>query len=68
MPYATIEDLPASVRRHLPRHAQEIYRSAFNSAWKQYARRSDRESAAHKVAWSAVKKDYKKSGERWIKI
>lgn len=33
MPYATEEDLPPPVRTHLPTHAQEIFRAAFNSAW-----------------------------------
>ncbi|MDD1753528.1 MAG: ChaB family protein, partial [Methanotrichaceae archaeon] len=49
-----------------PKHAQEIYLEAFNSAWEQYAnpeeRRGDasREETAHKVAWSAVKQTYEK--------
>jgi cation transport regulator len=66
MPYRTISDLPDSVREHVPKHAQEIYKEAFNSAWAEYAdkgeRRGDesREEAAHKVAWSAVKKKYSK--------
>ena len=37
MPYSSIDDLPASVRTHLPPHAQEIYVGAFNGAWDQYA-------------------------------
>ena len=32
MPYETNEDLPSSVARHLPPHAQDIYRAAFNNA------------------------------------
>jgi cation transport regulator ChaB len=32
MPYDTNEDLPDSVARHLPPHAQDIYRAAFNHA------------------------------------
>ncbi len=39
MPYNSIEELPESVRKHLPLHAQEIYCSAFNSAWISYANR-----------------------------
>ena len=46
MPYASIEDLPDSVRGHLPEHAAEIYRSAFNHAWVSYADRLDREEIA----------------------
>jgi len=66
MPYERIKDLPESVRDNLPKHAQEIYRAAFNSAWAQYddpkERRGDasREETAHKVAWAAVKEQYEK--------
>ena len=41
---------------HLPEHARDIYREAFNSAWDEYkdpdGRRGDasREETAHKVA------------------
>ena len=67
MPYADISDLPASVRNHLPTHAQEIYLAAFNNAWDEYALRTDREIVAHKVAWAAVKKQYEKIGTDWVK-
>ncbi len=66
MPYKQVEDLPDSVRAHLPRHAQEIYMKAFNSAFEEYAdprkRRGDasREETAHRVAWAAVKEVYEK--------
>lgn len=67
MPYDRLSDLPDSVRDHLPPHAQEIYRAAFNNAWHEYAdsaaRRGDasREETAHKVAWAAVKQSYRKN-------
>ena len=67
MPYEHTHDLPDSVTEHLPEHAQEIYKEAFNSAWKQYdqpddrKQRRDREETAHAVAWSAVKKKYEKN-------
>ena len=32
MPYKSISDLPDSVSDHLPKHAQEIFQAAFNSA------------------------------------
>ena len=67
MPYADITDLPASVRSHLPTHAQEIYLAAFNNAWDEYAQRADREIVAHKVAWAAVKKQDEKIGKEWVK-
>ena len=64
MPYAANDDLPASVRSHLPPHAQDIFRSAFNHAWQTYCSvNSDRvEEIAHRVAWAAVKKRYRKVG------
>lgn len=67
MPYNKTESLPVSVKRNLPRHAQEIYLRAFNSAYEEYDKPSERdnpedsrEEVAHKVAWSAVKKVYEK--------
>ncbi|HVO16897.1 MAG TPA: ChaB family protein [Alphaproteobacteria bacterium] len=67
MPYASNEDLPPSVRNHLPPHAQDIYRAAFNSAWQQYARGNRPvEEIAHRVAWAAVKKMYRKAGDMWV--
>ena len=33
MPYRTNLDLPEPVRSHLPEHAQDIYREAFNRAY-----------------------------------
>lgn len=69
MPYQSLEQLPDSVRAHLPQHAQEIYRAAFNSAFDEYAERGaeGREETAHKVAWSAVKKTCEKDADsgRW---
>jgi len=67
MPYRNISDLPDSVKIHLPRHAQEIYRAAFNNAWKEYAARQNRETLAHRVAWAAVKKSYRKFGKVWVR-
>lgn len=74
MPYEKLEALPDSVRNNLPKHAQEIYMKAFNNAWEEYRdpeeRRgaSSREEAAHKVAWAAVKKEYKKdTSGKWVK-
>lgn len=72
MPYKDLSDLPDSVRDNLPKHAQEIYRAAYNSAWDEYKdpddRRDDasREEVSHRVAWSAVGQKYEK-GElgRW---
>jgi cation transport regulator len=66
MPYASNADLRPSLREQLPEHAQDIYRAAFNNAWDEYASRSDREAVAHRVAWTAVKRHYRKLGGRWV--
>jgi len=72
MPYDSNTGLPDSVRDNLPRHAQTIYREAFNSAFEEYKDAEDRlgdasrEETAHKVAWGAVKQSYRKKGERWV--
>jgi len=69
MPYQRITELPASVKDNLPKHAQEIYKEAFNSAWDDYRdpgeRRTEesREEVSHKVAWSAVKQKYEKGDD-----
>jgi cation transport regulator len=66
MPYPSNDALPASVRGHLPEHAQDIFREAFNHAWQQYADDPRREEIAFRVAWAAVKKVYVKSGQDWL--
>lgn len=70
MPYASNDDLPPAIRSHLPPHAQEIFRAAFNNAWKRYGERDPkrREEIAHRIAWSAVKRQYRKLGDRWVQI
>ncbi len=73
MPYKFKKDLPDSVREALPAHAETIYKEAFNNAWRQYKdpekRRGgiSREEVSHKIAWSAVKKVYKKVGDKWVR-
>jgi cation transport regulator len=66
MPYDVNEDLPASVRSHLPAHAQAIYREAFNNAYRAHAGEADRERRAHMIAWAAVKRSYAKAGDTWV--
>jgi cation transport regulator len=59
----------------LPEHAQHIFKKAHASAVKEYQdpdkRRGGKgesaEEGAHKVAWAAVKKEYKKEGDKWVK-
>lgn len=74
MPYSKINELPNNVKDNLPHHAQEIYKEAFNSAWEQYDKPSERqgdrsrEETAHAVAWSAVKNEYEKNTKgEWVK-
>lgn len=74
MPFKTKEDLPENVTNKLPSHGQTIYMKAFNSAWEQYDTAKERkenrsrEETAHAVAWSAVKKVYKKDKlGNWVK-
>lgn len=59
----------------LPTHAQEIFKEAHKNALDQYndpkkrkgGKNESKEEVAHKVAWSAVKKVYKKEGDKWVK-
>jgi len=54
------------VRAHLPAHAQDIYRTAFNSAFADHSDGPRREEIAHRIAWAAVKRSYVKRGELWV--
>jgi cation transport regulator len=67
VPYASNADLPDAVRRHLPEHAQDIYRAAFNHAFDAHAGDSRQEAIAHRIAWAAVKRSYVKQGGRWAR-
>ncbi|PLS14880.1 cation transporter [Bacillus sp. M6-12] len=63
MPYESLNELPDAVKDNLPHHAQEIFKEAFNSASEEYKE----EDTAFKVAWSAVKKKYKKDDQdNWV--
>ena len=72
MPYRSNADLPDNVTNVLPKHAQDIFREAFNSAYDEYKdpedRRgdADREETARRVAWAAVKNKYEKGDDgKW---
>src|SRR6516225_3214985 len=54
MPYGSNSDLLASVQAHLPPHAQDIYREAFNHAFAARASDPHQEERAHRIAWSAA--------------
>ncbi|HUO00696.1 MAG TPA: ChaB family protein [Bradyrhizobium sp.] len=68
MPYSSIEDLPEALRLRLPKHAQEIFCAAFNNAWKAHLDSDlmQREVIAYRIAWAAVKKQYRRIGATWI--
>jgi cation transport regulator len=65
MPYRANSELPPTLRKHLPDHAQDIYRETFNHAWADHAGEERQEEAAHRIAWSAVKRSYIKVGDEW---
>jgi cation transport regulator len=66
MPYRSNADLPAPVQHHLPLHAQDIYREAFNHAFAAYAGETRQEEIAHRTAWAAVKRSYTKIDDEWV--
>lgn len=66
MPYASNADLPEPIQRHLPSHAQDIYRAAFNQAFAAHAGDPRQEEASHRIAWAAVKRAYVKVDDRWF--
>ena len=68
MPYRSNEDLPPSVRKHLPTHAQDIYREAFNHAFASHRGDRRQEEIAHRTAWFAVKRSYAKKGDQWLPL
>ncbi|HET7885776.1 MAG TPA: ChaB family protein [Bradyrhizobium sp.] len=68
MPYSSNEDLPAAVRHRLPRHAQDIYREAFNHSFASHAADSRQEEIAHRIAWAAVKQSYTKIDDAWVSL
>lgn len=73
MPYKSLQELPSSLKTHLPLRAQEIYREAFNAAWEQYADLLTRqgpaamEEAVSRSAWAAVRRIYRQDPvtRRW---
>ena len=64
MPYASNTDLPTSIRKNLPRHAQDIFRAAFNDAFERYGHNEER---AFRIAWAAVKRRYvRRAAGIWV--
>lgn len=67
MPYNRNADLPTAIREALPAPAQDIYRAAFNHAFAAHRGDPRQEEAAHRIAWSAVKRSYVKEGDVWVR-
>ena len=65
VPYTSNDELSPAVADHLPSHAQDIFRQAFNHAWDEYGGDEER---AFRVAWAAVKRTYRKRGSHWVPI
>lgn len=72
MPYDSNSDLPDNITNVLPKHAQDIFREVFNSAYEEYKDPEDRwgdsgrDETARKVAWAAVKNKYEKGeDDKW---
>ena len=61
MPYESNDDLPDSIKR-LPSKAQTMFRKAFNRVLE----KGSSEEYAFKVAWSMVKKHFKKTEHGWV--
>ena len=66
MPYAVNDDLQPSVRDHLPFHAWDIFRAAFNYAFDVHFDDPEREEIAFRIAWAPVERKYRKMGAYWI--
>ena len=63
MPYSSNKELPKQIKDSLPKGAQDIFRGAFNSA----VSSGKSEENAFKIAWGAVKRKYRKIGNKWTK-
>jgi cation transport regulator len=66
MPFRSNSELPETVRRHLPRPAQDVYRAAYNHAYAARLGDPQRVKSARRVAWKAVKHSFVKVGAHWI--
>lgn len=54
--------MPVAILNKLPKHAKEIWESTYSAAKAKYG-----PERAAQIAWSAVKKSYKKKGDNWVK-
>ncbi len=58
MSYPSITSLPAAVRADLPIEAQQLYRTAYNTAWTKYNDFADRAPFCHRLARAEVRRTY----------
>src|SRR5690606_26932982 len=63
MPRGKKIDLPDTIERS-DKHAQAIYRETLKSAHESYEGDEER---AHRAAYAALKHQYKKSGDKWVR-
>lgn len=64
MPYSM--DDPPEYIKELPKGAQRIFVSVFNSTWKAFeGSEQEKENAARQAAWGAVKKQYHRTENGW---
>ncbi|MEW6115302.1 MAG: ChaB family protein [Nitrospirota bacterium] len=63
----SVKNLPKGPKSKLPGHAKEIYQKAHDKALEEYKSpkkrrgKESQEATAHKVAWAAMKKKYRKT-------
>src|SRR5690606_8201198 len=59
---ASDTEVPSTIMRS-DKHAQRLWRKAHDSAVETYGEGG----AAHRVAYAALKHEYRKSGDKWVK-
>jgi cation transport regulator ChaB len=72
MRYNDIEELPAAIRKNLPKDAMEVYLVGYNQALARSVKVRVRIGTmvldtAHQKAWSAVCDKYPNRGGEWIR-
>lgn len=67
MPYASNDELPDRVRLHLP-SMRRISIARRSTTLGRNTVPQGREDIAHRIAWSAVKRQYRKQGSEWMPL
>ena len=62
MPYSYPNNVPTWAK-NLPQGAQKIAVEVFNAVLKE----TNNETQARQAAWAAIKRKYKKQGDKWVK-